>query len=71
MDLLKLDCEGAEWDIFRDPKPFANVQSVRMEYHLTEGKTLTDLRKIVESLGYVIDHLEENTGFGIVWLSRP
>ena len=71
IDLLKLDCEGAEWEIFRDPQPFANIKSVRMEYHLTGDRTITDVKQIVEGLDYVIDRLEENTGFGIIWFSRP
>ncbi|MEB3189380.1 MAG: FkbM family methyltransferase [Snowella sp.] len=71
VDLLKLDCEGAEWEIFHDPTPFANIESVRMEYHLTDGKTIADVKQVVESLGYAVDHLEENIGFGIIWFSRP
>jgi FkbM family methyltransferase len=70
VDLLKLDCEGAEWDIFRNPAPFKNIKSVRMEYHLTNGLTVEDIKSIGNSIGFSIDHLEENSGFGIVWFSR-
>lgn len=70
VDLLKLDCEGAEWEIFRNPAPFKNITSVRMEYHLTEGRTVDDVKRVVNNLGFTIEHLEENLGFGIVWFSR-
>ena len=34
VDVLKLDCEGAEWDIFCDRIPWTRVRSLVMEYHL-------------------------------------
>jgi FkbM family methyltransferase len=34
VDVLKLDCEGAEWDIFTDVASWRNVRSLVMEYHL-------------------------------------
>jgi Methyltransferase FkbM domain len=34
VDLLKLDCEGAEWAILSDPAPWRSVRSLVMEYHL-------------------------------------
>jgi len=34
VDVLKLDCEGAEWDIFSDSIPWSRVRSLVMEYHL-------------------------------------
>ncbi|GAH33711.1 unnamed protein product [marine sediment metagenome] len=41
VDVLKLDCEGAEWDIFSDPVPWAKVRSLCMEYHLWAKPTST------------------------------
>jgi FkbM family methyltransferase len=70
IDLLKLDCEGAEWEIFDDPRPFQQVHNIRMEYHLTGNRTLADLKAAVASIGFTFEHLEENIGFGIAWLSR-
>jgi len=68
IDLLKLDCEGAEWDIFENPMPFRKVRRIRMEYHLVDGKTLEDLRKAADRIGFEIVKLEENSGFGIAWM---
>jgi len=70
IDLLKLDCEGAEWEIFRNPAPFREVRVVRMEYHLTEGQRIDDLRQAAGALGFEIDRLIENDGFGIAWWKR-
>lgn len=70
VDLLKLDCEGAEWDIFNNPDPFRNIRLIRMEYHLTDNRTLADLKTAVDSIGFKIDCLHENLGFGIAWLSH-
>lgn len=70
VDLLKLDCEGAEWEIFLNPNPFKKVKLVRMEYHLTDGRTLENLTRFISSIGFTIDNLQENSGFGIVWFSN-
>jgi FkbM family methyltransferase len=70
IDLLKLDCEGGEWDIFLIPEPFQKVAEIRMEYHLVGGKTLSDLKSAAEHIGFEITKLEENSGFGIAWMKR-
>jgi FkbM family methyltransferase len=70
VDLMKLDCEGAEWDLFSDLESFRKVRVIRMEYHLTEGRTLDDFRAAIQKLGFVIDRLEPNQGFGVAWMSR-
>jgi FkbM family methyltransferase len=70
VDLMKLDCEGAEWDLFSDLESFRKVRVIRMEYHLTGGRTLGDLRSAIQKLGFAIDRLEPNQGFGIAWMSR-
>ena len=41
-----------------------------MEYHLTDEKTLEDFKKIVKEIGFQIDWIQENSGFGIAWLSK-
>ena len=68
VDLLKLDCEGAEWDLFQDPKSFRAVRLIRMEYHLVNGHTLDEFKQTVAALGFSIERLVENQGFGVAWL---
>jgi FkbM family methyltransferase len=70
IDLLKLDCEGGEWDIFQIPEPFQKVAEIRMEYHLVGGKTISDLKDAAEHIGFKITKLNENSGFGIAWMTR-
>jgi len=70
VDLLKLDCEGFEWDIFEDERAFEAIRSIRMEYHLVGGRTVADLETIAPSLGYAITHLRRDDGFGIAWMER-
>jgi FkbM family methyltransferase len=43
VDVLKLDCEGAEWDILEDPEAWQAVRYVGMEFHLFDGHTRAEL----------------------------
>jgi FkbM family methyltransferase len=70
IDLLKVDCEGAEWDFMRDRDLFAQVGRIRMEYHLVDGRTLADLDALAAGIGFRIDRRWVNQGFGIAWLER-
>jgi FkbM family methyltransferase len=65
--LVKLDCEGAEWEILQDTVTWQDVRFLTMEYHLWAGYTLAELRRRIESMGFVIKSLV-NTGekFGIL-----
>lgn len=70
IDLLKVDCEGAEWDFMHDRAAFAAVGCIRMEYHLVDGRTIDDVHALARNLGFRITRLEQNQGFGIAWLDR-
>lgn len=70
IDLLKVDCEGAEWDFMRDAALFATVGAIRMEYHLVDGRTLLDFDRLAEGIGFGVTRLVPNQGFGIAWLDR-
>lgn len=61
VDLLKLDCEGAEWEIFQCTEVWKKVRRLTMEYHLWANPTmeLSGLVKIVGDLGFRITALEE------------
>jgi hypothetical protein len=50
VDLLKLDCEGAEWSILTDTESLAAVRSLVMEYDLRH--TEVELVSIVRTLGF-------------------
>jgi FkbM family methyltransferase len=69
VDLLKLDCEGAEWDIIENAKSFDAVVVLVMEFHLAArpGATLQDLEVLLESRGMKVSSTvkkpEEDWGF--------
>lgn len=60
VDLLKLDCEGAEWDILRDQATMGSVDRVAMEYHLVERHSLDELVGLLRGLGFAISLLAED-----------
>ena len=55
VDVLKLDCEGAEWDIFSDRIPWTRVRSLVMEYHLWAKPDSNEqfLERQLHELGFV------------------
>ena len=57
VDLMKLDIEGAEWELFDDPCSFDAVDIIRMEYHLGSGRTLRDVTNAAERLSLPIEKL--------------
>lgn len=71
IDLVKLDCEGAEWEILKDGATWQNVRHLTMEFHLWAGYTLEELKTRVTSLGFHIQRVE-NCGpdFGLLQAER-
>ncbi len=70
IDLLKMDCEGAEWDILKDRDSMRFVRSIRMEYHLEGKRTLDDFKNLVLRGDHRIIKLVEDRGHGIAWLEN-
>lgn len=70
VDLLKLDCEGAEWDMFRRAAPWRHVRNVRMEYHLWDGQTVQDVEQSLSRLGFEAIHWDPDGKMGTVWAVR-
>lgn len=54
VDFLKLDCEGAEWDLFLDRDSWRNVSYLGMEYHLINGHSRNEVIDTVRRLGFVV-----------------
>lgn len=54
VDLVKLDCEGAEWELFEDAETWSRVQYLTMEYHLwaKPGYSIDDLFGRLSKLGF-------------------
>ncbi len=71
VDLLKLDCEGAEWEIFKSAECWKSIRNVRMEYHLFHGETVEQVVESLSNLGFRVIHW--GTPFelnGVIWASR-
>jgi FkbM family methyltransferase len=71
VDLLKLDCEGAEWEMFGVTRPWDHVRNIRMEYHLVRDRTIQDVDQALERVGFRSIRWRCSLGFGIVWTKRP
>ena len=71
VDLLKLDCEGAEWEILAKAKNLDAVKNIRMEYHLFDGQSRAQILSLLTSTGFRVTHVgPQHEVNGIVWASR-
>lgn len=54
VDLVKLDCEGAEWELFDNVKTWTRVRYLTMEYHLwaKPGYSIDDLFNRLTQIGF-------------------
>lgn len=54
IDLLKVDCEGSEFDILTEPELLRRTRFCRMEFHFDENRTLARLTQLIERGGHKI-----------------
>jgi FkbM family methyltransferase len=72
VDLAKIDCEGAEWQMFGDPEPWKAIRHLRMEYHLMGKHGFSEVHSRLLGFGFEILHHESSGDWGTVWASiRP
>jgi FkbM family methyltransferase len=70
VDLLKLDCEGAEWDILPScVDVFSKVRQICMEFHLARGWTPEKLASWLRDFGYKVQHTGGRWN-GLLWATR-
>jgi FkbM family methyltransferase len=67
IDFAKIDCEGAEWDLFRDTASWKRIGEVRMEYHLVDGHSYADVERSLSGLGFDIYLHHPAESWGMVW----
>ena len=71
IDLLKLDCEGAEWDILPAADDvLSSVRQIAMEYHCERGWTPDRLATWLRERGYRVWHTSGEWN-GLLWAVRP
>lgn len=70
IDLLKLDCEGAEFEILRNSDVLKNVRFITMEYHLPSNGSEAIMKDLISTLHRsnfkVIHHDRRNMCLGII-----
>ena len=73
IDLLKLDCEGAEWELLEEESLWSGIQHLAMEYHLwaKPGTTVETLKRQLEKVGYRVRGIDQlSQDFGLLFASR-
>jgi FkbM family methyltransferase len=75
VDMLKLDCEGAEYEILYPTPPayFQRIVEIRMEYHNLSGENANAgaLESFLTGRGYEIIHRKANSPTnGCLWARR-
>ncbi len=74
VDILKIDCEGAEFEIlYNTPKEYLlKIKEIRFEYHNQQKEnTIQKLTKFLENSGFKITLLRKNTDTsGNAWFIR-
>lgn len=72
VDLLKLDCEGGEYEVLGDPR-FAemDVRAIVMEWHARpDGHDRAWCERRLQSLGYATEVLDDGVENGMIWAER-
>jgi FkbM family methyltransferase len=71
-DLVKLDCEGAEWDILRQRECWQDVDHLTMEYHFwNTDYGMDDVPRMLREVGFQVRRqFMLGKDFGMAWASR-
>jgi FkbM family methyltransferase len=69
-DFVKLDCEGAEWDLLSDPGPWRRVRNLSLEYHLDgmPDHTPEKAESLVTALGFGVVR-KGGPAYGVGWIN--
>ncbi|MES2460250.1 MAG: FkbM family methyltransferase [Armatimonadota bacterium] len=66
VDFAKVDCEGAEWRIWKDYDAWQKVRHLSCEYHIQDGHTHEEAASQITSLGFTITYQERADTFGVI-----
>lgn len=54
LDIVKMDCEGAEWEILTELNIWKNVRFLTMEYHLDKSNNYNNIAKAINKIGFTL-----------------
>ena len=73
-DLLKLDCEGAEYDILinANKEIFDKIKLISLEYHNIINHDGHELKKFLETVGFVVKLVPDshNNKYGFIYAQK-
>lgn len=69
-DLVKMDCEGAEWAILEDHDSWRQVEFLTMEYHLAVDQRHDAIVLAVKGIGFAVRSHVPATNFGLILAKR-
>jgi FkbM family methyltransferase len=67
IDVVKIDCEGAEWDLFQASECWENFLHVRMEYHLWGEHSFSEVEENMNRLRFKIIRHMPSGEWGLLW----
>jgi FkbM family methyltransferase len=71
VDFLKMDCEGAEWEMFKDYSSWRRVRNLAMEYHLFAPEHTSErVKKTIADFGFHLTSFRHLGKFGLLTASR-
>jgi len=70
VELAKIDCEGAEWEMFENPEPWRSIEELRIEYHLIDRYDSSDVLKHLKNFDFnILKHSPEGE-WGTIWAKK-
>jgi len=71
VDIVKMDCEGAEWAMLADAAPLSRIGRLLLEYHPRPGRDVADLPALLAAGGLRIEkRIATAGGCGVIWAVR-